>query len=209
MMIFHDAKFVEIDLLLRRGAHINRSSLVAYEYMSQNFEELQSFYAQYGCALHQHPDGFFYITAKNGMLRTRLLPKSCVHLGIFIALKARDPEITRSLGRIPMNTLIQDIETSIPRSVLQQIYAPKRRDAVVDEVISDEIRRSLKTLSDLGFIEMTDVAIRPLEAINRFSELARYNNEPDESSRLTLSIQRGVVFSEGAENEEYEDTPDE
>lgn len=209
MTIFHDAKFVEIDLLLRRGAHINRSNLVAYEYMIQNFEELQRFYAQYGCSLHQHPDGFFFVTAKNGMLRTRLLPKPCVHLGIFIALKARDPEITRSLGRIPINTFIQDIETSIPRNILQQVYAPKRRETVVDEVISDEIRRSLKTLADLGFIELTDAAIRPLEAINRFAELARYSNEPDEASRLALTVQRGVVFSDGIENEEYEDASDE
>lgn len=208
MTIFYETTFVEIDLLLRRGAHINRSNLVAYDYMRQNFEDLQSYYENYGCTLHQHPDGFFYMAIKNAKFRTRLLPKSCVHLGIFIALKARDPEITRSLGRISINTFMQDIETSIPKHVLQQVYAPNRRDAVVDEAISDEIKRSLKTLADLEFIEISDTVIRPLEAINRFAELARFNNDPDENSRLVLT-ERGIVFNSSDENEEYEDGLDE
>jgi len=209
MTIFHDDKFTEVDVMLRRGGHINRSSISSHDYMCQNFEELQKFYGRYGCSLHQHPDGFFYMTVKGGMFRTRLLPKSCVHLGIFIVLKARDPEITRSSGRIPINQLFQDIETSVPREILQQVYAPNRRDAVVDERISDEIKKALKILADLGFVEMTETAIRPLEAINRFAELARHNNEPNDEGHLTLVVQRGVVFHDAAENEEYEGSNDE
>jgi chromosome condensin MukBEF MukE localization factor len=202
MTIFYDDKFIEIDLLLRRGGHINRSNLASYDYVCQNFEELQKFYGRYSCSLYQHPDGFFYMAVKGGMFRTRLLPKSCVHLGIFISLKARDPEITRSSGRVPINQLFQDIETSVPREVLQQVYAPNRREAIVDECILDEIKKALKILADLGFIEMTESTIRPLEAINRFAELARYNNEPNEESRSNLTAQRGVVFSDADENDD-------
>jgi len=209
MTIFNDDKFIEVDLQLRRGGHINRSNLASYEYTSQNFEDLQKFYSRYGCSLYQHPDGFFYMAVKGGMFRTKLLPKSCVHLGIFISLKARDPEITRSSGRVLINQLFQDIETSVPREVLQQVYAPKRREAVVDEYISDEIKKALKILADLGFIELTELAIRPLEAINRFAELARYNNEPNDEGKLALTIQRGVVFHDADENEEYEGIADE
>lgn len=203
MTIFYDDNFIEIDLQLRRGGHINRSNLASHNFMCQNFEVIQRFYGRYGCALHQHPDGFFYMTVKGGKFQTKLLPKSCVHLGIFIVLKARDPEITRSSGRIPLNQLFQDIETSVPREILQQVYAPNRREAIVDERISDEIRKALKILADLGFIEMTETVIRPLEAINRFAELARHNNEPNEEGLLTLALERGIVFHDAAEKEEF------
>lgn len=199
MTIFYDDTFVEIDLLLRRGGHINRSDMALYDYMCQHLQELKEFYARYGCSLYQHPDGFFYATIKGGRLQTRLLPKSCVHLGMFIALKARDPEITRSSGRISISQLLLDIETSVPRDILQQVYAPNRREATVDECINDELKKALKVLSELSFIEMTDSAIRPLEAISRFAELARSNNDPSDEGRLNLIVTRGVVFSEGVE----------
>ncbi|NOT20418.1 MAG: hypothetical protein HOP24_09140 [Sideroxydans sp.] len=204
MTIFKDDEFVEIDLLLRRGAHINRANMALYDYMCHHLTELKDFYFRYGCSLYQHPDGFFYATVKGGKIQTRLLPKSCVHLGMFLALKARDPEITRSSGRISVNQLLQDIETSVPRDILQQVYAPKRREAVVDECINDELNKSLRTLAELGFIELTDLAIRPLEAINRFAELARSNNEPSDENRLNLIVTRGVVFLEDGEEVEGE-----
>jgi len=202
MTIIQDDEFVEIDLLLRRGGHINRSNMALYDYMCQHLVELKDFYNRYGCMLYQHPDGYFYMTVKGGKFQTRLLPKSCVHLGMFIALKARDPEITRASGRISVSQLLQDIETSVPRDILQQVYAPNRREAVVDECINDELKKALKTLGDLGFIELTDVSMRPLEAIGRFAELARNNNEPSDESRLNLIVSRGVVFQEGGDESE-------
>jgi len=204
MTIFHDDQFVDIDLLLRKGAHINRSSLARYDFLCRHYDELQVFYRRYGCSLLQHPDGFFFMVVRGGLIRTRLLPKSCMHLGEFIALKARDPEITRSLGKISISQLLQDIETLVPRETLQAVYAPGRRDATVDECISEEITKALKLLVDLGFVEMADKAIRPLEAIHRFAELARHDNDPTDDAKLHMTIQRGVVFHDAAANEEYE-----
>ena len=198
-MTFFDDRFVDIDLVLRAGGHINRSNLVAFEYACQNFDALEQFYKQFGCNLRQHPDGFFCLKLQNSKIRSRLLPKSCVHLGIFIALKARDPEITRSAGRIGINQLLQDIETSVPRETLQKVYAPKRRDVSVDESISEEIHKALKTLAELRFIDLLETSIRPLEAINRFAEMARHNNVPDDDARLQMTIQRGVVFADEGE----------
>lgn len=208
MTVFHDAHFVEIDLLLRRGGHVNRSSLVLYEFLCRNFEEIRSLYQHYGCLLTQHPDGFYFLVVKGSLIRSKLLPKSCVHLGQFIALKARDPEISRSLGRIPVDHLIHDIETLVPRETLQSIYAPNRRDSTVDEHISDEIVRALKILTDLGFIERSDGAIRPLEAIHRFAELARYDNEPSDEAKLNLSMLRGIEFHDTEFTTEYDGRDD-
>lgn len=196
MSIFNDSEFVDIDLELRHGGHINRSNITAYDYMTKHFDELQSFYSRYGCRLQQHQDGFFFMLAKGGRFKTSLLPKPCVHIGIFIALKARDPEITQSAGRIGIAQLLQDIETSVPREILQAIYAPKRRDVSVDESITDEILKALKIIADLGFVEMTDTYLRPLEAINRFSEVARLTSDNSEDNSGRLVSRHGVVFDE-------------
>lgn len=202
MTIFHDDQFVEIDLLLRRGAHINCSNLSAYEFLSQNYDDFREFYRRYGCSLLQHPDGFYFMTVRGSLMRTRLLPKSCMHLGQFIALKTRDPEITRSLGKIAVSQLLKDIETLVPRETLQAVYAPGRRDATIDECISDEIMKALKLLGELGFIEIADKAVRPLEAIQRFSELARHDNDPSDDAKLHMTIQRGVVFAAATSNDD-------
>lgn len=208
-MIFYEDKFVEVDLLMRRGGHINRSSVAAYGWTCEHYDELQKFYSRYGCSLQQHPDGFFFMALKGGLIRSRLLPKSCIHLGMFIALKARDPEITRSSGWLQVAQLMQDIETSVPKETLQTVYAPGKKESVVDERISSEIQRALKILADLNFIEMHGTAFRSLEAIHRFAELARHSNEISDETKMHLTIERGVVFHDACEGEEYGEEADE
>lgn len=206
-MIYHDKHFVDVDLILRQGGHINRSNLTLYQFVIDHFDEFKSFYQGYQCELVQHPDGFFFLLSKGGLIPSKILPKPCVHLGMFIALKTRDPEITRSSGRISLSNLMQSIETSVPRETLQQVYAPKQRESLSDARIAEEIRKALKTLTDMRFIEMQGEVIKPLEAIHRFAELARHDNNPDELSRLVLAEQRGVVFQTA--EEETDDDKDE
>lgn len=203
-MIYLDKHFVGADLILRRGGHINRSNLSFYQFLIDNFDELKSFYQGYQCELVQHPDGFFYLLSKGGLIPTRLLPMPCVHLGMFIAMKARDPEITRSSGRIGLENLLQSIETLVPRETLQKVYAPKQRESLADTRIAEEIQKALKTLAEMRFLEIQGETIRPLEAIQRFAEMARHDNNPDELSRLVLSEQRGVVFQTPDESTEEE-----
>ncbi len=204
-----DPNFARADVLLRRGGHIGRGELVLYEFCTQYYEELKEFYARFECQMVQHPDGFFYLLPRGSLISTRKLPKPCVHLGLFIALKTRDPEITKSSGRIPVAQLMQSIETTIPREVLQKTYAPKQREAASDARIAEEIQRALRVLAELGFIELERDTVRPLEAIARFTELARHDNVPDDGTRILLETERGIVFdvseemtSEGEEDAE-------
>lgn len=203
-MIYLDKHFVGADLILRRGGHINRSNLPFYQFLIDNFDELRRFYQGYQCELVQHPDGFFYLLSKGGLIPTRLLPMPCVHLGMFIAMKSRDPEITRSSGRISLENLLQSIETSVPRETLQKVYAPKQRESSADTRIAEEIQKALKMLAEMRFLEIQGDTIRPLEAIQRFAEMARHDNNPDGLSRLVLSEQRGVVFQIPDESTEEE-----
>lgn len=205
-MNYLDREFADVDLILRRGGHINRSALALYDWVCRNHDDLKALYTNYGSTLTQHPDGFFFLTLSGGKLRSRLLPRTCVHLGMFIALKARDPEITRSSGWMGTTQLLHDIETSVPKTALQEVYAPGAKENVVDDRISLAITNALKVLDELCFIELRGDRFRPLEAIGRFAEFARHNNAPDDDARIQMSIERGVVFHDAADGEEIEDT---
>lgn len=208
-MNYLDKQFVDVDLVLRRGGHINRSNLIAYDWLCNNYGDLKSFYANYGATLAQHPDGFFFLIVSQGSrLRSRLLSKPCVHLGIFIALKARDPEITRSSGWMQTTQFLHDIETTVPKNVLQEVYAPGRKENVVDDRITFTIAHALRVLADLCFIESKGDRFRPLEAINRFAEFARHDNAPDENARIKMAIERGVVLHDPTDEENLDDDDD-
>lgn len=193
-MIFTTTQFAEIDSALRRGRHISRSDIGTYEFITQNFDDFESFYAAYGVRLIQHPDGFFFLLAKGSLMLTRILPRSAMHLGMFIAFKRRDPDLTRSDGRMSIAGLIQDLETSVPADTLAQVYAPKQKASLEGGRIHTEVMRTLKLLAELDFIETSGDQLIAHEAINRFTELAKHANAPTEAAKLGLEIQRGVVF---------------
>lgn len=196
-MIFLDEKFVDADLTLRRGGHVNRDNFTLYNWVQDNYDGLSSFYGNFGCQLRQHPDGFFFLVISGQRLKSRVLPMSCVHLGIFLVLKARDPEITKTAGWIAIDQLLQDIETTVSAETLQKVYAPRARESQVSSRIHDEISNGLKILADLKFIEIQNDSVKPLESISRFAEFARYDNKPDETALNLLGEQAGVVLVEG------------
>jgi len=193
-MIFRNPYFVEIDVILRRGGHINRSDITLYQFMCNYFEDLKSFYEKYQCVLIQHPDGFFVLLSHGGILKTRILPKTCMHLGQFLALKMLDPEMTRLSGKLTIGQLLQFIENTVPRETLQAIYAPKQRESLQYERITEEIIRALDKLKDLRFVKIAGETIKPTEAIYRFMEMARHDNHPDVATREMLTMQRGAEF---------------
>jgi chromosome condensin MukBEF MukE localization factor len=209
-MIFTTAQFAEIDTALRRGRHISRSEIGAYEFITQNYDDFELFYSAYGVRLIQHPDGFFFLLAKGSLMPTRMLPRSAMHLGMFIAFKRRDPDLTRSDGRMSIAGLIQDLETSVPAETLAQVYAPKQKASLEGERIHTEVMRALKVLADLDFIEINGDQLIALEAINRFAELAKHSNAPTDTAKLGLEVQRGVVFdiTEEIAREDSDDSAD-
>lgn len=209
-MIFTTPQFAEIDTALRRGRHISRDTIGTYEFITQNYDDFESFYSAYGVRLIQHPDGFFFLLAKGGLMPTRLLPRSAMHLGMFIAFKRRDPDLTRSDGRMSIAGLIQDLETSVPAETLVQVYAPKQKASLEGERIHTEVMRALRVLAELDFIEISGDQLIAHEAINRFAELAKHSNAPTETAKLGLEVQRGVVFDIPEEiiGEDSDDTTD-
>jgi len=206
-MIFHSPEFVDADLTLRRGGHVNRTNFALHGWMCTNFEELESFYSNFGCTLQQHPDGCFFLVSSGKKIKTRVLPKPCIHLGTFLALKARDPEITKTSGWIPIDQLFQDLMTTTSKETLSNVYAPRAKESVISRKISEELKASIKTLSELNFIEVRESALKPLEAVGRFADLARYNNEPDNIAKDRLINQFGMTwtFDDSEDQEDAEE----
>ncbi|MBT3066280.1 chromosome partition protein MukE [Rhodoferax sp. U11-2br] len=201
-MILLTREFAALDVELRAGVHVSRSTYQRYEFVMHNFEELERFYRGYGARLIQHPEGFFFLLARGSLLPTRMLSKGAMHLGQFIALKTRDPDITRTNGRINLYVLLADLEASVPKETLSKVYAPKRKEVLVGDRVHDEILRSLRTLEDMNFVHRQGQDIMPLEAIQRFADIARHGNEPTDAERLALQVNRGVIFGAGNEEEE-------
>ena len=194
-MIYSNPHFPEIDITLRRGGHINRSfDIVWYQFLLDHFDEFKDFYERYHCSLIKHQEGFFFLLSQGDILKTKILPKACMHLGLFLAFKKIDPEITRTFGKLTMEQLFQAMETMVPHEILQKVYAPKQKEAVQYSRIRDAIRNALDTLKDLQFIKITGDTIQITDAISRFMELPRHDNNPDFATREFLSMQRGVVF---------------
>jgi chromosome partition protein MukE len=198
-------KFAELDVALRSGRHISRHDYIDYEFVTHNFDDLESFYANYGCKLVQHPDGFYFLLPRSGLIPARQLSKGAMHLGQFIALKMRDPEVTRTNGHMSIDALIRDLETSVPVETLSQVYAPKQKEVLTSSRVHEEVLRSLRTLEELGFVRRAGDSIVALEAIHRFSEMARQRNAPSETTLVALQIQRGVVITREHANEEVTD----
>jgi chromosome condensin MukBEF MukE localization factor len=196
-----DPRFAPIDVLLRTGGQVNRSDYAEYEYLSAQLEELQRFYASYQVSLVHHVDGFFFLQAQDGLLPTRRLPPSTMHLGQFICAKSRDPEITRSSGVLSVQQMVQELESSLPQPQLLRIYAPRHGKTVATSRAHEQILKSLRQLARMRFVRIKGDALTPLESILRFAELARHGNDPDELGRLALQG-RGVVMDVDLEQEE-------
>lgn len=198
-MIFLEKHFAETDVILRRGGNINMSEIALYEFCCQEFEMLQRFYENLECNFVQHTDGFFFLVPTGNILTTKMLSRACINVGQILAMLARDPEITRTSGRIEVNQILKTIDTMVPREIQKAIYSPNTRESNTDKSIGDEVRKALRQLADLRFIRFVagSETIVLAESINRFAEIARHDNDIEETKKIILQFTRGVSFTTG------------
>ncbi|MEO3690032.1 chromosome partition protein MukE [Roseateles paludis] len=202
-----DPRFAAVDVLLRSGGQVNRSDFADYEYLSTQLDELQRFYAGYQATLVQHPDGFFFLQAQDGLIPTRRLPRSTMHMGQFVCSKCRDPEITRTSGVLSVRQIVQELESALTKTELLRIYAPRHGRTVAPARAHEQMQKSLRELARLRFVRIKGDALTPAESIHRFAELARHGNEPDELGALSLQG-RGVVLDPDELDEAGEEAGD-
>lgn len=212
MSIFFKPHFAKVDTALRRGSHITPGDFASHEFIAQNFDAMQEFYETYQCTLTEHPDGFFFLMTEDSIIPSRFLSKPCVHLGQLLALMARDPAITKTRGVVSIDKIFQTLSTMFSADLLNKIYAPKTREIGTEKQIKKEVQKALRTLSQLNFVilENGGEAIRMTEAINRFADVARHNNEPTNIIQRDLEIKRGIHFDAFEANDfEGEESNDE
>lgn len=93
--------------------------------------------------------------------------------------------------------------------LLGKIYAPTARDNGTDKQIKKEVQKALRILARLNFVtfESGMEAIYITDAIGRFADVARHDNDPSPAARKDLEIKRGIafdVFEDNAPGDEEE-----
>lgn len=196
MNVFYKPHFPKVDTALRMGCHITTDDFVSHEFVAQNFSELCQFYATYEAALIEHPDGFFFLHTDDGVIPSRNLPKSCVHIGQLLAHMAREPLITKTRGIVALDQIFQRLSTMFSAELLGKIYAPKARENGTEKQIKKEVHRALRILARLNFVtfEPGMEALFITDAINRFADVARHDNNPSPAAQKDLEIKRGIKF---------------
>ncbi len=56
----NDQRFVDVDLALRRGQHIDRDDADSYAFLMDARNVLEPFYQRYACELVHRTDGYFF-----------------------------------------------------------------------------------------------------------------------------------------------------
>lgn len=195
MDILNKPRFAEIDTALRIGTHVSSGDYGAYEFVAQNFDELSELYSKYGATLVAHPDGFYFLNTVDSVIPSRVLPKSCTHLGKLLAYLAREPETIKTGGTITFERVLQTMSTMFSPELVRRIYTWNGNGA--DKHVIKEIERALRLLANLGFVQLegglSKITFTP--AIGRFVDVAKHDNDPSQAARKDLRTRRGISFA--------------
>jgi chromosome partition protein MukE len=205
--IVSDALFPEVDLQLRRGRHVTRDDVDAYEFLEETLPFLEDLYARYGCDL-VHADAYFYLRPTGDRMGRRHLGVGEMVVGQALALLYLDPATTRAAGTTTRSQLIELVISVVGQARLVVSLNPRRRrhhEHVAQDAARRELDRALRSLDALGFVEMLDeerLRIRP--SVMRFAEPVR--GLGDRSEALRVLIAKGeVAFAEAKDEADEED----
>ena len=84
--VVQDDRFVEVDLLLRRGHHLGREDHDLYTFVLDALEPLEGLYERYGARLIHRTDGCFFLVPSGDRLSRRQLSAGEMLVGQALAL---------------------------------------------------------------------------------------------------------------------------
>jgi chromosome partition protein MukE len=211
--VIADADFPALDLLLRRGCHIDREHGSLYVLLLDAQEQLEQFYRRYGCELVYKSDGYFYLLPNGEQLPRRQLAAADMLVGQALALLYLDPASVERGGRITREQLIEQLVSVLGSDALLAAFLPKRRrqdEQLAQRQVRAKIAEAVRRLASLGFVELGEeeqLRLRP--ALLRFAEPVRGLGEPAQALEQLLA--RGEVAwveadaADGGEAEASED----
>jgi chromosome partition protein MukE len=199
-----DQRFVDVDLALRRGQHIDHDDADWYGYLLDAQAMLEPFYRRYGCELIQRSDGYFFLLPTGDKVTKRLLGVPEMIVGQGAALLYLDPSTIESGGIVSKEDLLSHLAAVMGTDTLVAVFNPKRKrmdERVAQENVRQRVGEGLRKLTQLGFVTVSeDNRIRLRSALMRFADPVRGAGSPRDA--LEKLIARGEVSipSEAAED---------
>lgn len=190
-----DTRFVDVDLALRRGQHIDREDADWYGYLLDAQAVLEPFYRRYGCELIQRPDGYFFLLPTGDKVSKRLLGLPEMIVGQAAALLYLDPSTVESGGVVTRDDLLSHLAAVMGTDALVGVFNPKRKrmdERVAQETVRQRVSEGLRKLAQLGFISLgEDSRIHLRSALMRFADPVRGAGSPRDA--LERLIARGEI----------------
>lgn len=190
-----DQRFVDIDLALRRGTHIDRDDADWYAYLLDAQGVLEPFYRRYGCELIQRSDGYFFLLPTGDKVSKRLLGLPEMIVGQGAALLYLDPSTVESGGVVSKDDLLSHLAAVMGTDLLVGVFNPKRKrmdERVAQETVRQRVNEGLRKLAQLGFVTVSDDSrVHLRSSLMRFADPVRGAGSPREA--LEKLIARGEV----------------
>ncbi len=181
-----DDRFVEVDLALRRGRHVDRQDEDWYAYLLEAQAALESFYRRYGCELVHRSDGYFFLLPTTEQLPRRQLSLPDMLVGQAVALLYLEPTSVESGGVVTRETVLAHLATVLGSEALIRAFNPKKRridERVAQQTVRTKVGEALRRLATLGFVELLEgeqLRLRP--ALMRFAEPVGEDAEESEAN---------------------------
>lgn len=199
--VIQDPAFPAVDVVLRRGRHIDREDGDWYAFVTDAQDHLEQFYRRYGCELVTQSDGYFYLLPTGDRLSRRHLSAGEMFVGQALALQYLDPTTIQSGGMVTREQLLTRLAGLVRDRVLAKALEPRRRrfddERIVHEIIRRRVAEAVRLLAALGFIELLDQDhLRLRSPLLRFADPVR--GLQDVGVALERLIIRGEVVDLGA-----------
>ena len=190
-------RFVEVDLVLRRGRHLGREDHDLYTFVLDALEPLEGLYERYGARLIHRTDGYFFLVPSGDRLPRRQLTTGEMLVGQALALLYLDPATLESTGVVDRSAVLRRLDGLLGIEALFRTLAHHRRrfdERTASEAVRDHVARALRRLADLGFVELLDgERVRLRHALMRFTDPVRPTAEP--GAALERLIRGGEVVT--------------
>jgi chromosome partition protein MukE len=177
VVTFQHPLFPEVDMLLRRGAHVGEEDQDKHEFVRDAEPVLQAFYRLYQAQLHQSQEGAYYLGVEQSEhFKTLTLSRLDMVIGKTLAAMLLEPDILNTLGRVALNKLLHTIELHPGRAMLLVCAGIRVTDEESgNRKLREAVGKSLNTLADLYFIAWNARAeeIVPFRALLRFADDVR------------------------------------
>lgn len=204
-----DQRFVDVDLALRRGQHIDHDDADWYAFLLDAQATLEPFYRRYGCELIHRSDGYFFLLPTGDKVAKRLLGVPEMIVGQGAALLYLDPSTIESGGVVSKEDLLSHLAAVMGTDALVAVFNPKRKrmdERVAQETVRQRVGEGLRKLTQLGFVTVSeDNRVRLRSALMRFADPVRGAGSPREA--LEKLIARGEVSIPSEPADENDDEP--